>query len=335
MQVTFLGTSAGAPTKQRNVSGVALRNGSTWDLFDCGEATQHQLLHTPLSLARLRRVFISHLHGDHCFGLFGLLGSRSMSGSNTALTIIGPPGLRAMVELVLETSDTHLTYPIEFVEVTETGGRVVETAELTVDALPLTHRVMSFAWLMQEGERAGRLNPDAARAAGVPDGPLFGKLARGETVQLDDGRTVKPDDIVGDARPGRRVIIAGDNSAPRELLERTGPVHLLVHEATFTEPVLETLGDDWGHSTAARVAIAAEQAGVNNLVLTHFSPRYLSVRPRTDGGSGSSVMTIGDVENEAREHFSRSLHLANDFDMVELGVDGTSVEITARDAVLS
>lgn len=312
---------------QRNVTGLALRIDGHWDLFDCGEATQHQLLRTPLSLFKLRRIFISHLHGDHCFGLFGLLGSRSMDGSTAPLTVFGPIGLRAMVDAVLTASETHLTYPLELHEVGPAGGFVFADDAMSVDALPLTHRVTSLAWSLRERERPGHFDVESARAAGVPDGPMFGRLQRGEAVDLDDGRRVEPGTVTGPSRPGRRLIISGDNAAPDALFERTGGADVAVHEATYTEPVLAKLGDDRGHSTAARVAIAAQERGVRNLILTHFSPRYAD---HPDNGSG---LTIDAVRDEARQHFDGGLHLARDFDRIEISHDGLSIrQITAETA---
>ncbi len=317
MELTFLGTSSGVPTSDRNVAGVALRVDGRWDLFDCGEGTQHQLLRTSLSLSKLRRVFISHLHGDHCFGLFGLLGSRSMDGASAPLTIFGPLGLRTMIETVFELSSTHITFPLDVHEIGPTGGRVVDADDMTVDALPLTHRVTSFAWSLRERDRPGMFDVESARAAGVPDGPLFGRLQRGEAVTLDDGRRVEPSRVVGPIRPGRRIVIAGDNSDPDALFERTNGADVAVHEATYTEPVLATLGDDHGHSTAARVACAAQRHGVRNLVLTHFSARYALA------GDG---LTIGDVRDEAQQHFEGGLHLAQDLDRIEISSDGSTME---------
>ncbi|MFK8026040.1 MAG: ribonuclease Z [Ilumatobacter sp.] len=316
MELTFLGTSSGAPTLDRNVTGLAMRVASRWDLFDCGEATQHQLLRTPLTIPKLRRVFISHLHGDHCFGLFGLLGSRSMARTTEPLTIFGPPGLDRLLTTVLGASSTHLTYPLHVHEVAPDGERVVDDAASTIDAVPLTHRVTSFAWSINESERSGAFDVDAARSLGVPAGPLFGRLQRGNSVLLDDGTTVGPNQVMGPARRGRRIVIAGDNSAPEALFERTGGSDVAVHEATYTEPVLDVLGDDHGHSTAARVAAAASRHGIRNLILTHFSARY------KESGNGA---TIDDVRAEAREHFDGGLHLARDFDRLTVSDDGSTL----------
>jgi ribonuclease Z len=320
MELTFLGTSAGVPTRSRNVSGLALRTGSGWDLFDCGEATQHRLLRTSLSIPKLRRIFISHLHGDHCFGLFGLIGSRSIAGTTAPLTIFGPAGLSSMIDTVISTSRTHVPFAMDVVELGPDGGRVVDTDDLTIDAVPLAHRVTSYAWSWREADRPGRFDADAARAAGVPEGPMFGRLQRGEAVDLDDGRRVSPEQFTGPRRTGRRIVVAGDNRDPAALFERTDGADVAVHEATYTEPVLAQLGDDRGHSTAARVALAAQRTGVRNLLLTHFSSRY------ADRGDGP---TIDDVRREAREHFAGGLHLAADLDRIEVSSDGASIRPTA------
>ncbi len=313
MEFTFLGTSSGVPTNTRNVTGLARSRGGQWDLFDCGEATQHQILKTRLSLPKLSRVFISHLHGDHCFGIFGLLGSRSMSDTTRPLTIYGPTGIEEMVTTVLRLSSWHMKFPLEFVEVGDSGGAVVESDGETITAVPLTHRVTSVGWHIAEAERPGRFDPEAAAAAGVPSGSLYAQLQRGEAVTLDDGSVVEPSDVVGPDRPGRHVFVAGDNADPAALIADTGPLDLLIHESSYIEPVLANMEHDFGHSTAARVAQACE-GHVRNLALTHFSPRF--------GPSGAGGYTMDDVRAEAEAHFSGNLVLAEDFDRYALSVDG-------------
>ena len=341
MELTFLGTSAGIPTRRRNVSALAVRRGGAWDLFDCGEATQHQLLHTPLSLSKLRRVFVSHLHGDHCFGLFGLLGSRSMDRSADPLTVYGPRGLRHMVEVVLEASATHLSYDLDVVELDDDGGPI-DADDLDVRAVPLSHRVTSFAWAMVEPDRPGSFDVGTALSLGVPAGPLFGRLQAGEQVTLDDGSVVWPDAVVGPSRPGRRLLVAGDGRDPESMLASTGGADVVVHEATFTEDVLERLGDDHGHSTAARIATAAERHGVGTLVLTHFSARYAGSASTPPAGSPAAVESsaragsssgpaLDEVADEARRHFTGRLHLADDFDRLTFDADGI-LDAVERDA---
>ncbi|MEL6890883.1 MAG: ribonuclease Z [Actinomycetota bacterium] len=312
MELTFLGTSSGSPTADRNVAALAVRWNGIWDLFDCGEGTQHQLTATPLALPRLRRIYISHLHGDHCFGLFGVLGSRSMDLTAGALTIFGPPGVREMVEVVLARSATYLDYPLDIHEVSLDGERVIDDDGATVDAIPLVHRLDSFAWSIRERDRDGEFDVDAAARVGVPRGPLFGDLQRGESVTLDDGRRVDPEAVIGPPRRGRHLVVAGDNSDPERLFAQTTGADMAVHEATYTEATLAKIGDDHGHSTAARVASAAERHGIQRLALTHFSARYASV-PGT-----SAAESIADVEAEARAHFAGELHLARDLDRLEV-----------------
>lgn len=295
------------------MSAVAVRYGIGWDLFDCAEGTQHQLLPTSLSLPKLRRIFISHLHGDHCFGIFGLLGSRSMSGCTTPLTVYGPAGIEAMVRHVLEASDSRIGFPLEFHEVASEGERIVENSDEVIDAIALDHRIESFGWCIREAERAGEFFPDKAAELGVEPGPAYQRLRNGETVEGSAG-PVTPDQVVGPTRPGRSIIVAGDNRDPEKLLDTTGGVQLLVHESTFTEEALEHLGDDRGHSTAHRVAVAAEQHGIDHLLLTHFSPRY--------GPSGTGGQTVEALRVEAREAYSGNLDLAEDYASYTLTLDG-------------
>lgn len=326
MHFTFLGTSAGTPSRERNVTALALRldQRSDWSLFDCGEATQHQLLRVPLTLPSLRRIFVSHLHGDHTFGLFGLLSTRSMVAGLEPLDLFGPKGLEELVRRVLQLTSSHLTYELRFHELSVRGGPVLEESWGRVEALPLSHNVTSYAWLFSEAERPGRFDALRAQELGVPDGPLMGQLARGEPVQLADGRQISPLGLCGAPRAGRRVVVAGDNDDPAALLERTGPLDLLVHEATHTEDVAAQGAArgtpqacaDIRHSTAARVARAASARGVRNLVLTHFSPRY-SLASRAD-----RPWTMAQVEAEARASYAGALFLARDLESYRLNQAG-------------
>ncbi|MEM6730791.1 MAG: MBL fold metallo-hydrolase, partial [Myxococcota bacterium] len=188
MRLTFLGTSAGTPTRDRNVSGVGLSLEREWFLFDCGEGTQHRILTTSLSLSRLRRIFISHLHGDHCFGLFGLLGSRSLAGVATPLDLYGPEGLEEMVRRTLQLSGGGLNDAIRFHTIDEAGGAVHEDETLKIRAVPADHRGVCFSWWLREARRPGPLNVDRALELGVPSGPLLGRLKAGESITLENGQ---------------------------------------------------------------------------------------------------------------------------------------------------
>ncbi len=273
MELTFLGTSAGVPTKERNLSALALRpeNCSRWMLFDCGEATQHQILRTPLSLAKLERVLITHLHGDHVFGIFGLLASRGMLGVTHPLELYGPPGLRKLLEAPLEASGLHLPFALEVSELVEGEERSFD--EFSLQVVPLSHSITSYAYLLSWSERPGRFNPDKARKLGVPPGPLYHRLQSGDEVTLPNGKTVSPAQVLGAPRPGKRIIIAGDNDRP-DLLVPYGPVDLLVHEATYLQEDFDRLERRYMHTTARELGEAAQKMGVRHLAATHFSTRY-------------------------------------------------------------
>ena len=313
MDLLFLGTSSGTPTKARNVAGLALLEdaGKGWYLIDCGEGTQHRLLRTPLSLHDLRAIFITHVHGDHCYGLPGLLASAGMMGRKAALEIIAPEGIETWVRATLQMSQSWLGYELNF--------HAVETLDewrnpnVRVAASALSHRVPSYGYSFTEARPDPRLDIDRLERDGVPRGPLWGQLARGFDVQ-HEGRTLRSDDYLSFSRAPRRIVIGGDNDRPELLLDACQGAQVLVHEATYTQPVAMAAGDQFGHSTAAQVAMFAQQAELPNLVLTHFSARYQAGQKR-----GHS---IDDVRQEAAEHYQGQLFLARDFLRMTLSKDG-------------
>lgn len=316
MELQFLGTSSGTPSKTRNVAGLALRlEGGGWVLVDCGEGTQHRILHTTLSLHALQAICITHLHGDHCYGLPGLLASAGMGNRVEPLPLVGPAGLRAYVEGVMATTELRLPYELRFVDVAQLAGTAPLPA-LEIAATALSHRVPSWAYRFEERGVERRLDGGKLAAAGVPPGPSWGQLQQGGTITLPDGRVLHGADYLLPARRPRVVVVAGDNDRPELLREAVRDAHVLVHEATYTQEVLEKVGPGPQHSCARMVAGFAEEAGVPQLVLTHFSPRYLDVaRP--------GLPAVADLEAEARAHYAGALFMAADLARYQLDRQGT------------
>lgn len=275
MELYFLGTGAGVPSKHRNVTSIALsllQEQGVWWLFDCGEATQHQVLHSPMKLNKVDKIFITHLHGDHLFGLPGVLSSRSFQGGETEVTLYGPTGLKEFVTTALAVSQTHLTYPISIVEI-EQPGLLFESEKFSVKAYWLEHGVPSLGYRIEEHMRPGPLLPERAKAYGILPGPLYRELKSGKSVTLEDGRIVTPGDVTGPSIPGRIVAILGDTKPCDGIQKVAQHADLLVHEATFALDKAE-LAPSYNHSTAEDAARAAKSAGVKRLVLTHISARY-------------------------------------------------------------
>jgi ribonuclease Z len=312
VKITFLGTSAGAPTRFRNVTAVALQlpqRGSCW-LFDCGEGTQHQFMRAPqLRLSLIEKIFITHLHGDHIFGLPGLLATRSMqSGCETGVTLYGPEGLEAFLKNALTMSSSQLQYPVEIKTIA--AGQVCEDSQVRVTCGLLAHRVPTFGYAVSEKTQAGRFDVEQARALGIPEGPLYGKLKNGETVTLPDGRVIDGKTLTGPPRPGRKVVICGDTYYTPMTARLAQDADLIVHEATHLEEDLP-LAKRALHSTARIAAEAAKAAGAKSLYLTHFSARY-------EGEGGSR---LNELLAEARAVFPNT----------ELARDFLSVEVPARE----
>ena len=276
MELQFLGTGAGSPSKARNVTCTALKTGGksneVW-LFDCGEATQHQILRTNIRPGKIRRIFITHLHGDHIFGLPGLLSSRSfLGGADEPLFLYGPAGIRRFVESALEVSQTQLSYPINFQEFVS-DGLILDDGEFTVRAFGLAHSLPSFAYRIEEKERAGGLQMNRLRELGIPSGPLLGRLKNGETVTWDDGRRIDGKEYLSPPRKGRIIAVFGDTKPCPSALAAAEGADVLVHEATFAAGD-EAMAEKVFHSTVSDAANLAAEAGVKRLYLTHISARY-------------------------------------------------------------
>jgi ribonuclease Z len=304
MELLFLGTSSGTPTKTRNVTALALieDQSSAWSLVDCGEGTQHQLLRTSLSVRDLQAIFITHVHGDHCYGLPGLLASAGMSGRQAPLTIAAPQGIEEWFRSTSALTQLHLPFAVEFMPSESLAG--LRVGRSTVDAIELSHRVPSYAYAFTEARVEPVLDTERLLREGVPQGPLWGRLKKGQDVE-HQGRQLQSADYLTHPYPPRKIIVGGDNDRPELLTEVSRGCQVLVHEATYTADVAAKVGPDVGHSCAQQVAAFAQSAGLPNLVLTHFSARYQS------GAQGGP--SIEDIRAEAASAYGGRLLLAEDF----------------------
>ena len=301
MQITFLGTSSGVPTRARNVSGIALRlpqRAEVW-LFDCGEGTQHQLLRSDLRVSQIRRIFVTHMHGDHTFGLMGLLASCGLAGNPERIDIYGPPDLDDYLKACKRYSQTHFSYPVKVHTVKP--GVLFEDEEFSVSCALLKHRVPAFGYRITEKNRPGHFDVEKAKALEIPSGPLYGKLKRGERVTLPDGRTIDGSTLCGQTEIGRKMVYCTDTVYCESAVELAHDADVLIHEATFAHQDAE-LAYQRLHSTSTMAAQVALSAQVKQLIMTHFSPRYAPGNP----------IELRDLLAEARSIFPNT-QLASDF----------------------
>ncbi|MCI4334070.1 MAG: ribonuclease Z [Thermoplasmata archaeon] len=274
MQITFLGTAGSWPTKERNASAIAVDTERELVLFDCGEGTQRQMFSSTQSFMRVRRVFLTHFHGDHFLGLPGLIQSMGLNHREAPLDIYGPPETREVVGRVLELGYFTLRFPIEIHPLQ--AGESVELDGYTVRTSEALHPVPSLAYRLEEGPKRGRFDAPKARALGIR-GEEFARLEEGHPVTVG-GRTIRPEEVIGPPRPGRSLVYSGDSSPSPDIQRLATGATVLIHEAT-TATDLEAEANQWGHSSARQAAEIARAAGVGTLFLTHFSSRYKELEP--------------------------------------------------------
>jgi ribonuclease Z len=297
LDLVFLGTSGSMPTAQRAPAALLLRRGGERLLFDCAEGTQRQLLRSNVGLIELREVFLTHYHADHYLGLPGMLKTFALRGREFPITIYGPPGLRDLFDAMRRIFG-RLTYTVELKELRPGDELIREDYRLVPFAV--AHGVSAIGYALVEDARPGRFDVQAADALSIPVGPERGALQRGESVTLADGRTITPDSVLGPARPGRKVAIAGDGGPAESVIEAARGADVLVHEATFCEDERERARETQ-HSTALEAAGVARAAGVELLAVTHLSNRYFG----------------GQVAREARTIFPHTV-VPKDFDTIDV-----------------
>lgn len=300
--VRFLGTAASRPTVERGVSSLAIvREGQTL-LFDCGEGTQRQMMRYGISFA-FEDLFITHVHSDHILGVTGLIRTMALQGRVDRLRVWTPRGTAKTLRQCISFGGERTTFPVDITELED--GASLHRGDYRIDAFAVSHGPSSsLGYALVELERLGRFNPDLARSLGIPEGPLWGRIHKGEPVTLDDGRVIEPSVLVGDRRRGRRIVLTGDTRPCAATIEAARDADLLIHEATFADEeaarALET-----GHSTAREAAEVALAAGARKLVLTHISARYSA--------------NAKELEREARQVFPRAI-IAKDGLEVELSL---------------
>jgi ribonuclease Z len=275
LRIIFLGTGGSWPTVQRNVTSIAVKRGSDIVLFDCGEGTQRQFQKSSLSYMQISKIFISHFHGDHFLGLPGLFQTMQLNDRTEPLHVYGPSKMILLTQELLSLGYFRPSYEIIAHEVK--NGDHLDFDGYTIDVLQVKHGVPSLAYCLQEDMRPGKFNKPKALELGIPEGPLFSRLQRGNSVTLQDGRVINPDKVLGLPRPGRKIVFSGDTRPCEKMIPFAHHADVLIHDATF-ESTLEDIAGAYGHTTAAQAAQIAKQAEVQRLFLVHISPRYLDYK---------------------------------------------------------
>jgi ribonuclease Z len=290
MKIVLLGTSSAVPTLTRGLSSTALVREGDIFLFDCGEGTQVQIMRSGIKRSRIHSIFIGHLHGDHLYGIAGLISTLQLDGREEPLNVFGPEGLRLFLNAAFRTSDLDFKFGLKLQEFPRGfRGRVLDENDFYVEALPLDHSIFCLGWRFQEKDRPGEFNLEKAIELGIPRGPLYRKLQLGEHIKLDDGRVIEPEQVVGPKRRGKSVAYCLDTQFTERSIELAHECTALIHETTFGSEETD-MARERKHSTMEDAARVASEAKVENLIATHFSSRY-------DGRQ------VGRIADDARKVF--------------------------------
>jgi ribonuclease Z len=274
LQVIFLGTAGSIPTNKRSLPAIAIKKKGELIFFDCGEGVQRQIVKAGLGFNKKMKVFVTHMHGDHMLGLPGLIQTMALLDRTKKLEIYGPAGLEDFIEAIEKTVQFTLTFPLEIAEI-ENEGLVCEEKEYEVYAAWMDHSAPSLAYSLVEKPRPGKFYPEKAKALGIPEGELWSKLQHGTTIKLPRGRVVKPEEVIGSLRKGRKIVYTGDGKFSESLVAFAEGADLLIHDCTFDDELAERAEED-GHSTPSQAVKTAKKAKVKRLILTHISARYKS-----------------------------------------------------------
>ena len=311
MNVTFLGTSSGVPSLTRNVSSLALKlsqSSEVW-LFDCGEGTQHQIMRSNIKSSQIKKIFITHMHGDHIYGLPGLLATLGLSGNSKGIDIYGPSELRGFINSALSNSFCKLSYPLDFVEVENFASDkkvLFENDKIKVNCARLKHKIPTYGYRVNEKDKPGIFNIKKAESMKIAPGPIYSELQQGKKVVLADGRTLDGNEFCGTPRKGESFVYCTDTVFSQSAVSLSKNVDLLVHESTFSEED-ESMAHEKLHSTTIMAAKTALLSNAKKLIITHLSPRY----------TNKNAITPSDLLKEAQKVFPNT-HLAKDFLTAEI-----------------
>ena len=311
MNITFLGTSSGVPTLTRNVSSLALKLSQTAEvwLFDCGEGTQHQLMKSNIKSSQIKKIFITHMHGDHIYGLPGLLATLGLSGNSNGIEIYGPSELRSFVNSALKSSYCKLSFPLRFIEVEDFASLnkvLFESEKIEVRCACLKHRLPAYGYRVSEKDKPGVFDIKKAEDYKIPPGPIYSELKAGKTVELKDGRSFNGKDFCGPLRKGESFVYCTDTVFSEAAVNLSKNADLLVHESTFSKED-EKMAYEKLHSTTIMAAKTALLSNSKKLIITHLSPRYTQRSP----------VKPSDLLKEAQKIFPNT-YLAKDFLTAEI-----------------
>ena len=311
MNITFLGTSSGVPTLTRNVSSLALKlsqSSEVW-LFDCGEGTQHQIIKSNIKSSQIKKIFITHMHGDHVYGLPGLLATLGLSGNSKGIEIFGPSELRGFINSALSNSFCKLSFPLRFVEVEDFASKnkiLFENDKIKVICACLKHKIPAYGYRVSEKDKPGIFDIKKAQSLKIPPGPIYSVLQQGGKVVLEDGRTFDGEEFCGPPRKGGSFVYCTDTIFSESAVSLSKNADLLVHESTFSQED-ESMAYEKLHSTTIMAAKTALLSNTKKLIITHLSPRY----------TNKNSITPSDLLKEAQKVFPNT-YLAKDFLTAEI-----------------